>query len=71
MPRDNTQAKMVFDYLIDFGSITPMEAAIDLGIMCLAERVRDLRKMGIDVKSVPETRKNRYGKVTRYVRYSL
>lgn len=59
MPKDNTQAKMVFDYLIDFGSITPMEAAIDLGIMCLAERVRDLRKMGIDVKSVPETRKNR------------
>ena len=57
MPKDNTQAKMVFDYLIDFGSITPMEAAIDLGIMCLAERVRDLRRMGIDVKSVPETRK--------------
>lgn len=71
MPKDNTQAKMVFDYLIDFGSITPMEAAIDLGIMCLAERVRDLRKMGIDVKSVPETRKNRYGKMTRCVRYSL
>lgn len=62
---------MVFDYLIDFGSITPMEAAIDLGIMCLAERVRDLRKMGIDVKSVPESRKNRYGKTCRYVRYSL
>ena len=71
MPKDNTQAKMVFDYMIDFGSITPMEAAIDLGIMCLAERVRDLRKMGIDVKSVQETRKNRYGKITRYVRYSL
>ena len=71
MPKDNTQAKMVFDYLIDFGSITPMEAAIDLGIMCLAERVRDLRRLGIDVKSKPESRKNRYGKMTRYVRYSL
>ena len=71
MPKDNTQVKMVFDYMVDFGSITPMEAAQDLGVMCLAERVRDLRRMGIDVKSTPETRKNRYGKMTRYVRYSL
>lgn len=71
MPKDNTQAKMVFDYMIDFGSITPMDAAMDLGIMCLAERVRDLRRQGIDVKSKPESRENRYGKMTRYVRYSL
>ena len=71
MPRDNTQAKMVFDYMIDFGSITPMDAAMDLGIMCLAERVRDLRQAGIDIKSTPETSKNRYGERTRYMRYSL
>lgn len=65
------QADRVMQYLKDFGSITPLDAVRDLGIMCLAERVRDLRRMGIDVKSVPETRKNRYGKMTRYVRYSL
>lgn len=58
-------------YLKDFGSITPLDAVRDLGIMCLAERVRDLRQAGIDIKSTPETGKNRYGDITRYVRYSL
>lgn len=58
-------------YLKDFGSITPLDAARDLGIMCLAERVRDLRQAGVDIKSTPETSKNRYGDITRYVRYSL
>ena len=71
MPKDNTQAKMVFDYMIDFGSITPMDAVNDLGIICLAERVRDLRNMGIKVKSTQESRKNRYGKTARYARYTL
>lgn len=58
-------------YLKDFGSITPLDAVRDLGIMCLAERVRDLRNAGVDIKSTPETSKNRYGDITRYVRYSL
>lgn len=71
MPRDNTQAKMVFDYMVDFGSITPLDAVKDLGIMCLAERVRDLRKSGVKVISTPESGLNRYGAKTHYTRYSL
>ena len=55
----------------DFGSITPLDAARDLGIMCLAERVRDLRNAGVAVNGTPETSKNRYGERTRYMRYSL
>ncbi len=70
-PNKDTQAALVFDYMIDFGSITPMDAVNDLGIMCLAERVRDLRNMGINVKSTQESRKNRYGKTARYARYTL
>lgn len=65
------QSDRVLQYIHDFGSITPMDAAMDLGIMCLAERVRDLRNAGIDIKSTPEKSKNRYGDITRYVRYSL
>lgn len=65
------QADRVMQYLKDFGSITPLDAVRDLGIMCLAERVRDLRNAGVDIKSTPETSKNRYGDITRYVRYSL
>ena len=65
------QSDRVMQYMKDFGSITPMDAAMDLGIMCLAERVRDLRNAGIEIKSTPEKGKNRYGDAVRYVRYSL
>lgn len=65
------QADRVYQYMKDFGSITNRDAVTDLGIMCLAERVRDLRNAGIEVKSTPESGKNRYGETTRYVRYSL
>lgn len=65
------QADRVFQYMKDFGSITPLDAVKDLGVMCLAERVRDLRNAGIDVKGTPESSKNRYGEKTRYMRYSL
>lgn len=65
------QSDRVMEYMKEFGSITPLDAVRDLGIMCLAERVRDLRNAGIDIKSTPEKSKNRYGDITRYVRYSL
>lgn len=65
------QAEMVLKYMEDFGSITPLDAVKDLGIICLAERVRDLRKAGVKVKSTSESSKNRYGKTVRYTRYSL
>lgn len=65
------QADRVLQYMRDFGSITPLDAVRDLGIMCLAERVRDLRNAGVAVKGTPESSKNRYGERTRYMRYSL
>ena len=55
----------------DFGSITQMDATNELGVYCLPERVRDLRKAGIAVKSTLETSKNRWGEVCRYARYTL
>ena len=64
-PNKDTQAALVFDYMIDFGSITPMDAVNDLGIMCLAERGRDLRNKGINVKSTRESGHNRSGKQAR------
>ena len=65
------QCELVLKYMEDFGSITPLDAVKDLGIMCLAERIRDLRKAGVKIVSTPESSKNRYGKNVRYTRYSL
>ena len=67
-----TQKEMVLNYIADFGSITPMEAFSDLGITKLATVVSNLRlKDGKQFKIQMEKSKNRYGKPTRYARYSF
>ena len=66
-----TQKEMVLQYIADFGSITPMEAFSDLGITKLATRISEMRKDGKQFKIQMEKGKNRYGKTTRYARYSF
>lgn len=44
-----TQNDEVLDYLKKHGTITPLEALKELGIMRLASRVSDLRKAGIPI----------------------
>lgn len=67
-----TQKEMVLQYIADFGSITPMQAFGDLGITKLATVVSNLRlKDGVQFKIQMEKGKNRYGKPTRYARYSF
>lgn len=66
-----TQKEMVLNYIADFGSITPMEAFGDLGITKLATRISEMRKEGKQFKIEVVKGKNRYGKATRYARYSF
>lgn len=67
-----TQKEMVLQYIKDFGSITPMEAFSDLGITKLATRVSEMKSEdGIEFKTEMVHGTNRYGKRTRYARYSL
>ena len=65
-----TQCEMIVDYINRYGSITDVEAYADLGIRRLAARISDLKDQGYNIKSVGETGKNRFGKRTRYTRYS-
>lgn len=66
-----SQRKKVLDYIQRFGSITPVEAMWDLGIMRLAARVYDLRRMGYNVVGNTEVGRNRYGEPVHYTRYTL
>ena len=66
-----TQKEMVIKYINDFGSISPLEALSDLGIMRLASRVTDLKKDGVKIVKAMEKSKNRYGKTVRYARYRI
>ena len=67
-----TQKEAIIQYIADFGSISPMEAFSDLGITKLSTRISELRKEdGLQFKIEMVKSKTRYGKHTRYARYSF
>lgn len=66
-----TQAERVLTYMQDFGSITQLEALKDLGVMRLASRISDLKKMGYPITSSTEAVKNRYDETAYIKRYRL
>lgn len=66
-----TQKEMILQYIKDFGSITPAEAFIDLGIYNFSARLAELKDDGYKFKMVKEKGKNRYGKSIWWGRYSF
>ena len=70
-PEKVTQGQKILDYMKQFGSITPMEAFRDLGVMRLGARIYDLEQQGVKIIHERETSKNRMGENTTYSRYRL
>lgn len=66
-----TQCDRILRHFKDYGSITSLEAMQEYGIMRLASRISDLRRLGYAIRKTTETSKNRYGEPTSYARYSL
>lgn len=66
-----TQCERILQYMEDFGSINPMQAMQDLGVMRLAARVADLKKAGHKISRRTVTGKNRYGASVIYAEYRL
>jgi len=67
--RELPQKDRIMKYLKDFGSITPLEALRDLGIMRLGARIWELIREGWEIIRDMESGENRYGQTTRYARY--
>lgn len=65
-----TQCEMIEEYLDEWGSITPLEAMRDLGIMRLASRIAELKKQGHKIKSEMVSVATRNGGRTHVARYS-
>ena len=63
------QQKDILTYIFDFGSISPMEAFLDLGITKLSTRISEMRVLGIQFDQAFEGRENRRGKKVRFMRY--
>lgn len=66
-----TQNEKVLNYMKDFGSITPLQALGDLGVMRLGARIYDLKSSGHQIKSRMVTSENRYGERVSYAEYRL
>ena len=67
-----TQNDMILDFLKTHSEgITPRDAQERFGCMRLSARISDLRKMGYNITTESETRKNRFGNYATYARYKL
>ena len=65
------RTQRVYEYMREFGSITPLDCIRDLGYMRLACAIAEMKQNGHKIKTEIETGKNRWGKPTHYARYSL
>lgn len=70
-PEKVTQGAKILKYMRDYGSITPVEAFRDLGVMRLGARIYDLEQEGIRIAHERETSTNRMGEKVSYSRYRL
>lgn len=68
---DKNQCERILRHFKDYGSITAIEAMQEYGIMRLASRISDLRRLGYAIRKTMETSRNSYGELTTYARYSL
>ena len=66
-----TQNERIVRHLLEFGSITPLDALAEYGIMRLAARISDVKALGYDIDTEMVTGKNRFGERTTYARYTL
>ena len=66
-----TQEEQILDYMERNGSITPLEAMNEFGIMRLGARIYDLKESGVKIITETVTSKNREGKRVRFARYRL
>lgn len=66
-----TQTERILEHVQKYGSITPLEALKEYGIMRLASRVHDLKKRGVYLNRTTEKSTNRFGETVHYTRYTL
>lgn len=63
--------RRVFDYMNEFGSITSLEAFVDLGETRLSGRIFSMREKGVNISSQFKSVKNRYGESCKVKEYMI
>lgn len=65
-----TQTEQVLEYMKTHGSINPLQAMQNLGIMRLSARIWDLKASGVQVETIQKKRKTPVG-VKQWAEYKL
>lgn len=65
------QTDKILRHLHDYGTINPIEALNEYGIMRLASRICDLKDMGYNIETTATKSINRYGEPVWYATYKL
>jgi len=65
----NRTQQRVFDYLTKFGSITTLQAFVDLGESRLSARIWELKSKGVNISSETIEVKNRFKEVRHVKKY--
>ena len=66
-----TQRDRMLRHMIDFGSITRLEAFREYGIVEAPARITELRQRGYDITTSYEYGKNRYGEPVKWAKWTL
>ena len=66
-----TQCEKILRHLESEGSITAAEALSEYGIMRLASRISDLKKIGVPIRKRMVKAKNRFDEPVCFAEYSL
>lgn len=68
----DSQNYTILKHLIEYGTITTMEAYIKYSITRLSGRIYDIKNnYGVDVRSRTRTAKNKFGKTRHFSEYYL
>lgn len=65
------QTELVLMYLKQYGTITPVDAMREFGIMRLASRISDLKRAGYRIESRMKQSNNRFGRPVHYAEYFI
>ena len=66
-----SQCERIVEYMKKHGSITQLEAYLDIGCWRLASRINDLKRRGYAIRREMVAVDNRYGEKVPIARYSL
>ena len=66
-----TQHERIYNYMKDFGTITPFQAFSDLGVTKLSTRIGEMKRKGVVIEQDSISVMNRYGDKTEVMQYWL